>query len=66
MNYVQILESKLDKKAEIKMLPMQPGDVKDTYADTTLLEEATNYKSKTNISIGIGNFVEWYLDYYDI
>jgi len=66
MNYVQTLESKLDKKAEIKMLPMQPGDVKDTYADTTLLEEATNYKSKTNISIGIGNFVEWYLDYYDI
>ena len=48
------------------MLPMQPGDVKDTYADTGLLEEATNYKSKTNISIGIGNFVEWYLDYYDV
>lgn len=66
MNYIQILEDKLGLKAKTKMLPMQPGDVKDTYADTTLLEEATNYKSKTNISIGIGNFVEWYLDYYDI
>jgi len=66
MNYIQTLEEKLNLKAKTKMLPMQPGDVKDTYADTGLLEEATNYKSKTNISIGIGNFVEWYLDYYDV
>ncbi len=66
MNYIQILEEKLGLKAETKMLPMQPGDVKDTFADTSLLEEATNYESKTNISTGIGNFVEWYLDYYDV
>ncbi len=66
MNYIQTLEEKLNLKAKTKMLPMQPGDVKDTYADTGLLEEATNYKSKTNISTGIGNFVEWYLDYYDV
>tara|TARA_Y100001970_G_scaffold293982_1_gene445308 strand:+ start:7179 stop:8183 length:1005 start_codon:yes stop_codon:yes gene_type:complete len=66
MNYIQTLEDKLGMKAKTKMLPMQPGDVKDTYADTSLLEAATDYKSKTNINIGIGNFVEWYLDYYDI
>lgn len=66
MNYIQTLENKLNLRAKTKMLPMQPGDVKDTFADTSLLEEATNYESKTNISIGIGNFVEWYLEYYDI
>ncbi|MPN56078.1 hypothetical protein SDC9_203764 [bioreactor metagenome] len=47
------------------MLPMQPGDVEVTYADTTKLEKAVNYKPSTSLSEGICSFVDWYKLYYN-
>jgi UDP-glucuronate 4-epimerase len=46
-------------------MPMQKGDVTETWADASLLQKLTNYKPKTNYKDGINNFVKWYLDYYN-
>ena len=46
------------------MLQLQPGDVKDTWADTTNLMEDIKYSPTTNIEIGVKNFCDWFLDYY--
>ena len=61
--YIDALEEALGKKAERNYLPMQPGDVPATFADTTLLTEWTGHKPGTPIREGIGRFVEWYLRY---
>ena len=45
-------------------MPMQQGDVKETYANTDLLYEITGFKPKVNIKEGIKRFCDWYLDYY--
>ncbi len=66
MDYIETLEDALNKKAEKIMLPLQPGDVPDTYADVQDLVNDVDYKPQTSIKEGIGNFVEWYLDYYKI
>jgi UDP-glucuronate 4-epimerase len=64
MDFVNAIEKKLNKKAKINFKPLQKGDVYETFADTTKLIKATKYKSKTDISTGIGKFVEWFRDYY--
>ena len=64
MNYIAEIEKCLNKKAKINFLPMQKGDVKATYADTTSLESWINYKPNTSIRDGVKNFVDWYLDFY--
>ena len=46
------------------MLDMQPGDVKQTYADVSLLEAITGYVPTTDVDVGIEAFVDWYRDYY--
>ena len=46
------------------MLPLQLGDVPDTFADTTDLARDMNYQPSTTIDIGVANFVKWYRDYY--
>ncbi len=66
MDYIDALEKALDKKAIINFMPMQPGDVLKSSADTTLLEQNFGYKPTTNVQEGIKRFVEWYLDYYAI
>ena len=48
------------------MLPMQPGDVERTWADTSALEKDYNYRPNTDIKKGVDKFVEWYKEYYDI
>ena len=65
MNYIEILENCLGKKAEKIMLPLQPGDVPDTFADVEDLIRDTGYKPSTKIEDGIHEFVEWYLAYHD-
>jgi UDP-glucuronate 4-epimerase len=60
LDYVDALEEALGKKAERNYLPMQPGDVLATFADTSLLTEWTGHKPGTPIREGIGQFVEWY------
>ncbi len=61
LNYfISIIEDALGKKANIKQLPMQPGDVPITYADTSKSEKLLGYDPKVTIEQGLKNFVEWY------
>ncbi len=64
--YISVLEDCLGKKAEQNLLPLQPGDVPDTYANVEALVEDTGYKPETTIQEGIANFVEWYREYYQV
>jgi UDP-glucuronate 4-epimerase len=66
MEYIETLESALGKTAEKNLLPLQLGDVPDTFADVEALVEDVGYRPKTTIKEGIGNFVAWYKDYYKI
>ena len=66
MEYINALEKILGKKAKINFLPLQPGDVPDTYANVDNLMKKFNYKPSTPIIKGVHNFVEWYRDYYQI
>ncbi|ACF46530.1 MULTISPECIES: NAD-dependent epimerase [Prosthecochloris] len=64
MDYIDALERELGKTAEKEFLPMQPGDVPDTYADVDQLIQDVDYQPKTPVAEGIGRFVEWYRGYY--
>jgi UDP-glucuronate 4-epimerase len=64
--YIAALEDCLGRKAIKELLPLQPGDVPDTYADVSALVEAVGYKPETPVREGVARFVEWYLDYYGI
>lgn len=66
MDFIQTLEACLGKKAEMEMLPMQPGDVYQTYADTSKLEDEIGYRPATLLADGIAKFVEWYKAYNNI
>ena len=66
MDYIAALEKALGKRAKMDMLPLQPGDVPDTYADVTDLVEMLEYKPSTPIDKGIANFVAWYRNYFNI
>ena len=66
LRYIEILEGCLDKKAEKRLLPLQPGDVPDTYADVDALIEDVDYKPETPIETGVKRFVDWYRDYYRV
>lgn len=64
MDYIAALEKALGKKADIEMLPLQPGDVPDTYAEVSDLAEQFDYKPSTPVERGVVNFVAWYRDYF--
>jgi UDP-glucuronate 4-epimerase len=64
--YIEVLEDCLGRKAEKIMLPLQPGDVPDTHADTGTLTRDTGYAPATPVETGIRRFVDWYRDFYDI
>lgn len=66
LRYIEILEECLGKKAEKNLLPLQPGDVPDTYANVDALVEDVGYKPATPIEQGIANFVDWYRNYYQV
>jgi UDP-glucuronate 4-epimerase len=66
MDYIAALEKALGIKAKMDMLPLQPGDVPDTYADVTDLVEQLDYKPSTTIDKGIDDFVVWYRNYFNI
>ena len=66
MDFIEEIEKKIGKKAKKNFLPLQPGDVKSTYADVSDLIEDLGYKPQTPIREGISNFIDWYLDYYKI
>lgn len=64
MRYIEVLEQYLGKKAEKNLLPLQAGDVPDTFADVEDLVRDVGYKPATPVEVGVKNFVTWYLSYY--
>lgn len=66
MEYISMIEKTLGIKANINLLPLQPGDVPDTFADVEDLVNQFHYKPQTSIETGISNFISWYLQYYNI
>jgi UDP-glucuronate 4-epimerase len=66
MRYIEVLEKCLGRKAERRLLPMQPGDVPDTYADVTDLSNDIGYSPSTSVEEGVARFVEWYREFYAI
>jgi UDP-glucuronate 4-epimerase len=64
--FVDAIENKLGKKAIKEYLPMQKGDVYKTFSDVSDLEKELNYKPQTSVEDGISNFIDWYLEYYQI
>jgi UDP-glucuronate 4-epimerase len=64
MEYIRSIEKNLGKKAKINFLPLQPGDVPDTYANVDNLKKKFNYKPSTSVIDGISKFVKWYKNYY--
>lgn len=65
-SYVSALEEALGRKAIVAFLPLQPGDVPDTFADTSALEGAVGYKPATPVREGVRLFVEWYRRYFGV
>jgi UDP-glucuronate 4-epimerase len=66
LRYIEVLETCLGRNVEKIMLPMQPGDVADTFADVRELIEDVGYKPSTPIEVGVRNFVDWYREYYRV
>jgi len=66
LDFVEAIETALGKRAIRNMLPMQPGDVLATWADTEALFEATGYRPKVGLTEGVESFVKWYREYYRI
>ena len=64
MRLIEILENALGAKAEIVFEPMQPGDVKETYADISAIQRDTGFEPTTPIDVGVPKFVEWYREYH--
>ena len=63
MDYIEALENSLGIKAEKELLPLQSGDVPDTYADVDDLVEEFGYKPLMNVKQGVENFVKWNKEY---
>jgi UDP-glucuronate 4-epimerase len=66
MHYIRTLEACLGRKAELQMLPLQPGDITTTIADTSRLERLTGFRPSTTVEQGIGKFVDWYMVHYQV
>jgi UDP-glucuronate 4-epimerase len=65
MDYIAAIEKALGRKADMDLLPLQPGDVPDTYADVTDLVEQFHYKPATPVDQGVASFVAWYRKYFN-
>jgi UDP-glucuronate 4-epimerase len=66
LDYISLIEKEIGKKAAVEMLPPQPGDVAETYADVTALKAAVGFEPTTPIELGVPRFVAWYRDYYGV
>jgi len=64
--YIEVIEECLGKGALKNLLPMQPGDVADTYADVAELTRDTGYSPSTPVEVGVKRFVDWYRDFYQV
>ncbi len=66
LRYIELIEEALGRKAEMEMLPLQPGDVPDTEADVGDLVEGVGYKPVVPVEVGVPRFIEWYREYYGV
>jgi UDP-glucuronate 4-epimerase len=66
MRYIEVLEEKLQKRATLNLMPMQPGDVTDTDADTGETAAVLGYAPKVGVEEGVARFVDWYREYYRV
>ncbi len=66
LRYIEVLEDCLGRKADKRLLPLQPGDVPDTYADVEALSRDTGYHPATSIETGVRRFVDWYRAFYGV
>lgn len=64
LRYIEVLERCLGRQAKKNLLPMQPGDLPDTWADVEALARDVGYRPSTDLETGVKRFVEWYLEYY--
>ena len=66
MDFIGLIEKKLDKKAKKKLLPMQPGDVAESWANIDSLIDITKWTPKVDVKEGVDKFIDWYLEYYQV
>ncbi len=66
MRLIEVLQGALEREATLDFQPMQPGDVKETYADIAAIERDFGFRPKTPIDEGIPRFVAWYRDFYGV
>ncbi|MDH4109358.1 MAG: NAD-dependent epimerase [Gammaproteobacteria bacterium] len=66
MRYIEVIEQCVGRKAEKNLLPLQPGDVPDTWADTEDLKQDVGYQPSTPVEVGVKRFVDWYVDFYQV
>jgi UDP-glucuronate 4-epimerase len=66
MRFIELMEQNLGRTAEKNLLPMQPGDVPDTWADVSALRRDVGYAPNTSIEEGVKRFVQWYRDYHHV
>jgi UDP-glucuronate 4-epimerase len=66
MRLIEVLERALNRKATLDFQPMQPGDVKETYADITAIQRDVGYAPTTPIDVGVPKFVQWYREYHGV
>ncbi len=64
--FIEVIEQSIGKKATKNLMDIQPGDVPATFANIDALEEAVGYRPSTPIEVGIKNFVDWYINYYQV
>lgn len=65
-DYISAIEKALDKKAILELLPLQPGDAPDTFADSSNLKKSVGYKPSYSVEEGVKQFVDWYRDFYNV
>jgi UDP-glucuronate 4-epimerase len=66
LTYIECIEQALGLKAELNLLPLQPGDVPDTFADVADLVRDVGYQPATPVAEGVQRFIDWYRDYYSV
>lgn len=66
IEYIHAIEKALGKEAILELLPLQPGDVPDTFADSSALEKMVGYKPSVSVDDGVKQFVDWYRDFYQV
>ena len=66
LDYIATIEKAVGKKAKLQLMPQQPGDVEETYADVEALKAAIGFEPSTPLEVGVARFVAWYRDYYKV